>query len=196
MLPERVLVKISSEAAGPISVTPVVAEDMPLRALLEVLLGIAGKDPVRLRDLLAGGAAVQGASRFRWEKIDADLPSIDAALAGFPDSDPQRAFDAERCFQVQLVGRRGHLEIPREVASRKRLFARGSFWSALMQLASSARPRYVEYSYRSKADEYKIELSVDQSNELIAAARLLKYSGLCDHVQRLELRAVQFSVRR
>ena len=162
MLPERVLVKISSEAAGQISVTPVVAEDMPLGALLEVLLGIAGKDPARIRELLLRGAAVQGASRFRWEKIDADLTSIEAALASFPDADPRRSFDPAQCFHVRLRGPRGHMDMPRELAHRRRFLASRSFWSALMEMAAAATPEYVEYSYRSKADAYRIELSASQ----------------------------------
>jgi hypothetical protein len=196
MLPERVLVKISSEAAGPISVTPVVAEDMPVSALLELLLEIAGKDPQRIRELLLRGVAVQGASRFRWQKIEAELASIDAALRAFPDADPTREFDAEQCFHARLRGPRGHMDMPRELAHRKRLLARKSFWSALMEMAATARPEYLEYSYQAKADAYRLELTPAQSVQVIGAAGLLKYSGLADQVRRLELRALEFSVRR
>src|SRR5579863_235688 len=71
-LPETVRVKLSSEAAGYVSVTPVVVREMPTRDLVELMLGITGKDEARVRDLLLRGTLVSGASRFRWTGWEAD----------------------------------------------------------------------------------------------------------------------------
>ena len=65
-LPPTVRVKLSSEAAESISLTPVIVQEMPLRELIEYMLGVAGKDEGRIRELLLRGTIVSGASRFRW----------------------------------------------------------------------------------------------------------------------------------
>ena len=65
-LPTSVRVKLSSEVAESISITPVVVRDIPIRELIEHMIGITGKDEARLHDLLLRGTLVSGASRFRW----------------------------------------------------------------------------------------------------------------------------------
>src|SRR3954451_14204909 len=101
-LPESVRVKLSSEAADSISITPVVVRDIPIRELIEHMLGVTGKDTVRLHELLLRGTLVSGASRFRWAGWDADREGIEQALATFPDPEPQRAFTVAQCIRVAL----------------------------------------------------------------------------------------------
>src|SRR5215831_8472463 len=101
-LPGRVRVRISSEAAGQITLTPVISQEMPIEDLLAILLGAVGKDVARVGELLARGAVVQGASRFRWEGINADAVSVETALANFPNAEPERPFDAGRCLRARL----------------------------------------------------------------------------------------------
>src|SRR5450756_1325760 len=72
-LPPTVRVKLSSEAAESISITPVVVQEMPVRELVEYMLGVTGKDEARIRELLLRGSLVSGASRFRWTGWDAGL---------------------------------------------------------------------------------------------------------------------------
>ena len=43
-LPATVRVKLSSEAAESISLTPVVVQELPIRELVEHMLGVTGKD--------------------------------------------------------------------------------------------------------------------------------------------------------
>ncbi len=43
-LPHTIRVKLSSEAAGALSITAVVVQDLPLRDLVEHMLGVVGKD--------------------------------------------------------------------------------------------------------------------------------------------------------
>ena len=94
-LPSSVRVKLSSEVAESISITPVVVRDIPVRELIEHMIGITGKDEARVHELLLRGTLVSGASRFRWAGWDADPEAIRETLASFPDPDPGRRFAAE-----------------------------------------------------------------------------------------------------
>src|ERR1035437_2302839 len=96
-LPPTVRVKLSSEGAGSISITPVVVQDMQVRELVEYMLGGTGKDEARIRELLLRGNLVSGASRFRWTGWDVDLESLRELLATFPDADASRKFAAANC---------------------------------------------------------------------------------------------------
>src|SRR6266436_296267 len=145
-LPDSVRVKLSSEAADSISITPVVVRDIPMRELIEHMLGITGKDAPRLHELLLRGTLVSGASRFRWAGWDAD-------------PDPRRQFAAKQCIRAALRGPGRRIEIPREIGMRKPFFRRASFWDALMGVAASSEARYVDYSYRERADRYSAALS-------------------------------------
>src|SRR3979411_1425865 len=135
-LPPSVRVKLSSEVAESISITPVVVRDIPMRELIEHMLGITGKDEPRLHELLLRGTLVSGASRFRWIGWDADRDAIREVLASFPDPDPHRRFVAERCIRAALRGPGRRIEIPREVGVKKPLFRRVSFWDTLMGVAA------------------------------------------------------------
>src|SRR5205809_6358593 len=95
-LPDRIRVKLSSEAAESISLTPVVVREMPVRELVEYMLGVTGKDEARVRELLLRGTLVSGASRFRWSGWEADPQSLTALLATFPDAEPMRPFAPDR----------------------------------------------------------------------------------------------------
>src|SRR5712691_6113337 len=112
-LPETIRIKLSSEVAESISITPVVVRDIPTRELIEHMLGITGKDAPRLHELLLRGTLVSGASRFRWAGWDADQEAIQSALATFPDPDPRRPFSAELCVRAALRARGRRIEIPR-----------------------------------------------------------------------------------
>ena len=48
-LPPTVRVKLSSEAAGSISLTPVVVQEFAIRELVENILAVTGKDEARVR---------------------------------------------------------------------------------------------------------------------------------------------------
>ena len=89
-LPRRVRVKLSSEAAESISITPVVVQEMPVRELVEHMLGVTGKDEARIRELLLRGTLVSGASRFRWAGWEAE-PRGDARTAGHLSRSRSRA---------------------------------------------------------------------------------------------------------
>src|SRR5437868_3129537 len=123
-LPATVRVKLSSESAEAISLTPVVIQELPIRDLIEHMLGVTGKDETRIHEILRRGALVSGASRFRWTGLDAEPSGIRAILNTFPDPDPSRPFTPEGCIRAALRGGRQPIEIPREAGRRKPFYRR------------------------------------------------------------------------
>jgi len=182
-LPERVRVKLSSEAAGAISLTPVVVQEIETRELIEHMLGVAGKDEARICELLKRGTLVSGASRFRWTGWVADAESVRELLATFPDADPARTFAAERCVRAVLKGARGALEIPREAAAQKGLLRRGSFWDVVMEVAGAAVLTYAGYSYRDRADHFSAALTLAHAERLREGSESAKFSSLREAVK-------------
>ena len=195
-LPGRVRVRISSEAAGQISLTPVISQDIAIEDLIELLLHAAGKDAARICEMLARGSVVEGASRFRWDPIHAGAASVEAALGRFPDPDPLRAFDAARCFLARFRGPHGTIELPREIAEHRRLLSRQTFWSALMDAVAPFPAEYIGYSYRQRADEYRITLSRAGISQILQETGKLKHAGIADRLRRLEFEVIELSVRR
>jgi hypothetical protein len=187
-LPPTIRVKLSSEAAGSISLTPVVAQDLPLRELIEHMLGVTGKDEARIRDLLLRGALVSGASRFRWAGWEVEAADLRELLATFPDPDPSCVFQPAHCTRVILRGGRHPIEIAREAGSRKGLFQRKTFWNVLMEVVAATAPQYSGYSYRDRSDRYLREFSRADLDKLRAAGGLVRYSTLRD-----QLRSVAFT---
>ncbi len=118
-LPATVRVKLSSEAAEGISITRVVVQELPVRDLVEHMLGITGKNELRIRELLLRGTLVSGASRFRWTGWEADLTALRELLSTFPGDDPARAFAAGQCVRAVLRGGRQIVHVPREAGARK-----------------------------------------------------------------------------
>ncbi len=182
-LPETIRVKLSSEAAESISITPVVVRELPVRELVEHMLGVAGKDEPRIREMLLRGTLVSGASRFRWAGWEAEPESLRALLATFPDAEPERPFSASRCMRAVLRGGRQAIELPREALMRKSLFQRTSFWETFLAVVAEARCDYAGYSYRDRADRYLRELSVAETERVRAAAQAVKFSTLRDRIQ-------------
>src|SRR5262245_59180722 len=139
-LPQTIRVKLSSEVAESISLTPVVVQEIPMRELIEHILGLAGKDELRIREILLRGTFVSGASRFRWAGWEVEDGDLRGMLADFPDADPSMTFAADRCTRAVLRGGRQAVEVSKDAASRKSLFKRSSYWDLLMEVVSSAVP--------------------------------------------------------
>jgi len=184
-LPQSVRVKLSSEVAQAISLTPVVVQEIPIRELVEQMLSVAGKDEPRIRELLLRGTLVSGASRFRWAGWEAEPDALRELLATFPDPDPTRPFSAGRCVRVVLRGGRQAIEVPREAVSRTGLFRRESFWDLLMRVVGQEPPVYLGYTYRDRADRYMRELGVVEAESIRAGADAVKYSTLREQIKSL-----------
>ena len=195
-LPENVRVKLSSEVAESISITPVVVQEMPIRDLVEHMLGVTGKDEARIHELLLRGTLVSGASRFRWVGWDAGSEAIRELLRTFPDADPQRRFTPQLCIRAVLrsVGRR--IEIPREIGLKKPLLRRSSFWDVLLRVAASSELHYVDYSYRERTDGYSAPLSLESLERLRESSSLLKYSTPQQQILRTALDTIDLFCKR
>ena len=181
-LPQTVRVKLSSEVAEAISITPVVVQELPVRELVEHLLGIAGKDEPRIREMLLRGTLVSGATRFRWAGWDADVASLRELLATFPDAAPARPFASAGCIRATLRGGRQAIEIPREAAARKSWIQRKTFWDVLMEVEGASGPAYCGYSYRDRADRYLREFTAAETERIRAAAAAARYSSLREQI--------------
>jgi hypothetical protein len=181
-LPATVRVKLSSEAAGAISITPVVVQEMAVRDLIEHMLGLTGKDEERIRELLRRGTLVSGASRFRWGGWEADLAGLRELLATFPDHEPGRPFDAGKCVRAVLRGGRQPIDIPRQAGARKPLLRKTSFWDLLMEAAAAAPLTYLHYSYKERADCYRLEIPLPLAEKLRAAGEMVRYTTLRDQI--------------
>jgi hypothetical protein len=195
-LPSIVRVKLSSEEAGYLSMTPVVVQEMTPGQLIELVVAVAGKDPERVADLLLRGSLVSGATRFRWEGFQADPAELAELLAGLPDAEPSRPFVAARCVRVVLSGPYCRIEISRQAGMRRRWLQRRSFWDALMEEAADPALRYREYSYKERADCYLLALSPAAARRLREQAGLLRYSVLQDRVRAGGFEQIEYYVTR
>ena len=199
-LPQTIRVKLSSEAAEAISLTPVVVQELAVRDLIEHILGVAGKDEARLLEILLRGALVSGGSRFRWVGWQVDIESLRELLATFPDPDPLRRFEPARCVRAVLRGGRQAVTIPRDAVARRGGLAavlhRPTFWDRLMEVAAGAEPSYAGYSYRDRADRYVAALTVDHAAALRAASGLISFSTLRGNVQSIGFAQMELLVER
>jgi hypothetical protein len=190
-LPPTVRVKLSSEAAEAIAMTPVIVQELPIRELIEHMLGVVGKDLGRMREILLRGTMVAGATRFRWVGWPVDDDDLRALLATFPDADPAQTFAADRCIRLVLRGGRQPVEIRPDAVGRKGLFQRATFWDTLMEIAAAAPLSYLGYSYRDRADRFQRNLSIDETSRLRAAADSVKYSTLRDQIRTVAFTSIE-----
>lgn len=195
-LPDTIPVKLSSEAAGYVSLTAVVTRQMPIRELVETIVAITGPDRERIRELLRRGSIVSGASRFRWTGLEAGAEDIAALIGTLPAADPGRPFIPNACTRAVLRGPGVKIAISRDAAVRKRMMRRGTFWAVLMEIGAGTPPQYVEYSYSERADRYSAPLSPASAARLVEGAGLLRYSSMEAQVRRATLHAVEFLVPR
>jgi hypothetical protein len=195
-LPQTVRVKLSSEIAEAISITPVVVQELPVRELVEHMLGVTGKDEPRIRELLLRGTLVSGASRFRWAGWETDPESLRQLLATFPDPDPGRPFAAKQCVRAILRGGRHPIELPRDAATKKSWFQRESFWDVLMKVIGDSGIGYAGYSYRDRADRYTREFTHAETERLRNSCGSLRYSTLQDQIRSVGFGVAELHVTR
>jgi hypothetical protein len=195
-LPSKIPVKITSEAAGYISFTPVARQELEPGELVERILSVTGKRVSRIREIISRGSFLSGNSRYRWEPLDTDSGELEALLERFPDADPQRPFDPAKCTRVVFQGRRGRLELASETGSQRRLFRRTSFWEVLLPALESAAPQYQHYSYADQADVYSVRLALDTLRALLDHIHLLKYRGIGQELSVIEPEVVELFVKR
>jgi hypothetical protein len=167
-----------------------------MRELVELMLGVMGKDPGRLREVLIRGTFVSGASRFRWEGWEPAGAELEDLLRTFPDEEPDRPFEPARCSRAVFRAGGVRVEVGRESAGRRHILKRRSFWDALIEFAESASPQYVCYSYRDRADRYRIQLSPSAFARLLESARSLRYGELAAQLRGLPAEVLELDVER
>jgi hypothetical protein len=177
-LPETIRVKLSSEDAGGVSLTPVVSRDMRLAELVELMLDVTGRDAPRLQSLLVRGSLVVGATRYRWAAVRATAEQMQELLAGLPDDEPQRPFAPERCTEVWWEGPGFRMRTSSQALARRRFFHRRSFWDVLAEAARISGARYAGFHHREQADRYVVDVGPDMAGALRRHASLLNYRAL------------------
>jgi pimeloyl-ACP methyl ester carboxylesterase len=195
-LPATIRVKLSSEEAGAIAVTPVVVREMPLGELVALMLDLAGKDAGRVRELLLRGTLVSGASRYRWAGWQADLGDLEELLASLPGPDPTRPFVPDRCVQVWMQGPALRAEVPAAALTRRRLLRRRSFWDVLMEAVAEGGLEYAGYSYKDRADRFRLKVTDEASRRIRENAGLLCYTSLENQIRLGRVENVEFVVER
>lgn len=175
-LPETIPVRYTEEEADNFSIRPVKRQTFRLRELVDMVLRVTGKDLPRVQQILRSGTLVYHFYRYWWQGFETGAAELSALLAEFPGDDPSRTFRPEDCAIVLIEGGtsgRKPVEIERQAAERKPLFAARSFWGCLVSLAQKSRPMYAGYSFDRRADLYQAELSAEQASSLRRdAARL------------------------
>ena len=183
-LPDTIRVKLSSESAGSVSLTPVVAQDLVFADLLAIVMTATSEDPARLQEILKRGSIVSGATRYRWDPLLVPLNELTAAVALAPRSDPSRPFDAAACTRIVIYSGRSRVEVSREAAERRKFFRRNTFWDAVLEAVAPATPKYVRYIHRDKEDQYSATLTEAGAQSLRSAASLLKFASLAQQLLR------------
>jgi hypothetical protein len=180
-LPGKVRVKLSSEAAEYIALTPVVVQEMDFLDLLEHVALAANRELPRVLDILKRGALASGGSRFRWEACVFPSDEIAAAMALLPHDEPERPFSPAGCARITLTGPAARIELPKEAVNHRRPLRRQSYWDSL--LAEAAAPAYVAYDGRARADRYHIALTVEAIERLKQSTGLLTHSALAERIR-------------
>jgi hypothetical protein len=196
MVPEKVQVRVLSDGAGYIDTTRVAHREIPFAQLLDLVVAVAGLDPARISTILRAGTAVNGGYRYRWPSIQVGEPEITPMLERFPKPDPLRPFDPARCLLARIRAGVETIELPRDVASRRRVLQLSCFWDVLMEVATARVPRYENYSYRDGADLYIVDLVPNDEQRLHQAAPLLAVERTAEQVGGLPLERLTLYVKR
>lgn len=172
-LPESIPIRYTEEEAGYVTFRPVVRQTFRLNDLLDMVLSVTGKDAARIQQILRSGTVVYHFYRYWWTGFAADEEELRAALAHFPDANPERAFSAADCVRAIFEGSgekpKPLMELDRAMGKQRRLFRRNSFWDSLVEIAGREHPTYQTYSYSHHADLYLLQLNEQRAAEIAAA---------------------------
>ena len=192
-LPQTIRVRISSEGAESIGLTPVVAQDMRMEDLMYMMLGMTGKNSARIRDLLARGSLVSGGSRIRWAPFDVLESDVTRHLSQYPDSEPEMPFEPSRCTLAEIHLGAKRLPIEKKAGEKRKFLRRRSFWGELMAMAA---PQYVEYSYKERADLFRWKPDAADQPRLRDAALLLPFASYSAQIRSGVVTAIDLYVTR
>jgi len=195
-LPDPLRVKLSTEAAEYVALTPVVIQDMPLREVVERIVCVTGKNAERVCEILHRGSLVSGSSRLRWQPLSVAPADLDEHFRALPDDDPDRPFQPALCIRFALLGGTARIELPRTSAEERRFFRGRSFWQEVHDIASASSAEYCGYVYRERADRYRVYLVQEQRQRLRDAAGLLRYARIVRQVETIAFDCIDFLIPR
>lgn len=195
-IPDSIQVKLISDAAGMVAITPVVVQEMTAQEVLDLIVGKLGKQRDRVRNTLRAGTLVRGGSRYRWEGLDPTPEELDELLAAFPDPDPERVFREDLCSLVVMRFQSGQsVELEPEALARHKLL-RPSFWEALCDLVRESPPTYEDYSHQERADRFRLRPDRQALATIDKAAALLVHHQLANRLLAQDLTAIDFFLPR
>jgi hypothetical protein len=183
-LPEQIPLRYTEEDAGYMSVRPVVKQTFRLHELVDMVVSVVGKDPARVQQIFRSGTVVYNGYRYWWDALPAEREEIERLLIPFPEDDPSRPFEPEKATAVLLEmgggAQRSVVEISRQDAVAKKFLGNHSPWDVLTAFASGKTARYEKYAHARRADLFRLSLTFDQAQQLLAAIlagapRKLKY---------------------
>ena len=194
-LPETIPVRYTEDEAEYLSVRPVVRQTFRLEELVDMVLGVTGKDTARIQQILRAGTIVFNLYRYWWAGFEADVEELREVLRRFPETEPGRTFRAKECTSVVFEGPgsppRTALQIERREGERRRWLRSRSVWECLMRLAEEQSPAYKRYSYARRADEFRVTLTEEQAGRLLREAERLAPRVLAMQIKKLtEVRAL------
>ncbi len=173
-LPETIPVKYTEEEAEYVSLRPVVRQTFRVAELVDMILGVTGKNIDRVQKILRSGTVVFHSYRYWWQGLEASPADLQTLLADYPDPEPERPFRSEACIEARFdsggTPPRHSLVVRREDASQRRWFRPRSFWDCLMQRSRTLAPRYGEYSYPLRADLYDAAINPEWIALVVADA--------------------------
>ena len=172
-LADLIPVRYAEDEAGYASMRPVVKQTFRLSELTDMVISAAGKDAARVQQIFRTGTVLYNGYHYWWDPLSAELPEIESLVAGFPDDDPSRPFDPAKVTVILFESgggtQRSLVEIPRNDAQQKKLFARLSPWDVLLQVSATDAPRYEKYSYARRADSFRLTVPFGRAQQLLAA---------------------------
>jgi len=164
--------------------SPVVKQTFTRDELLDMVVSVVGKDASRVQHALSSGAVVYNGYHYAWDSLHAEPRELAGLLSRFPDDDSNRPFDPATVVAVVLeVGggvQRTLIEISKQNALSKKLFAGASPWDVLLAVGKEVPPRYEIFSHARHADLYRALLPFPISEKLVndmrgLASRRLKF---------------------
>jgi hypothetical protein len=174
-LPDTIAIRFTEEDAGYVTVRPVVRQTFRMAELTDMVLTVTGKNVARVQQIFRAGTVVYNGYRYWWDSFAAEPGEITALLAPYPEDDPSLPFRALAVASVSLeIGggsQRSLIDITREEASAKRWFQKRRPWEILLGAAEKTAPRYEKYSHAHRADLYRLNLSIEPAQALLAETR-------------------------
>src|SRR5437879_3767522 len=166
-LPETITMRFTEEDAGYVTVRPVVKQTFRLAELVDMVVGVTGKNVSRVQQIFRAGTVVYNSYRYWWDGFASDENEVTGLLTLFPDDDPTRLFNPAQVTSVTLeIGggtQRSLIGVARREALSKKLLHKRNPWEILLDTAHDSTPRYERYSHAERADVYRLHLSSEMA---------------------------------